>query len=135
MDDVLVLGSRKGGICRKVIDLQIFDGCYLQELSNSKRLQSELSKEKDAVSQVREELSREKALVGQVREDLSKEKTLVSQVRDELEKEKEVVSRLQEELETEKGGGKEDEEAVARLEDRLQQLEESRASMDKVCSL
>jgi predicted nucleic acid-binding Zn-ribbon protein len=82
------------------------------------------------------ELSQAQTLVAQTREELSKEKDLISQTQEELEKEMEMVSRLQEELEASRAeeGGKEGEdgEAVARLEDRLQQLEQSRTSMDKV---
>lgn len=80
--------------------------------------------------------------MSQVTEELDREKALLSQVREELRKEEEVVSRVQEELETSRAGGDQEEgggggggggkEEVARLEERLQQLEESRTNMEKV---
>ena len=59
---------------------------------------------------------------------------MVGEIREELEREKEIVSRVQEELETSRAGGGGDGEETSRLEQRLQEVEESRKNMEQVSS-
>lgn len=74
-----------------------------------------------------------------MKEELRREKELVNQVQEELEKEKKALAGVQEELDASRTGGgagealEDQREETARLEERLQQVEQSRLKMEQVC--